>query len=204
MALVGIGGFFFRDARQGIRSLSEEAVVQFTPGPMGVLWQPARNMGILDRDTFSQVFAFEDKQLVYLVMELCSGGELFDDIIAQGYFGEADASTCMKQLLSALYYMHTQGVAHRNLKPANFLLKEKKVPLSKNTIKVIGFGIAGKFSHKPCDQGRDTPTLRTMAGTAYYVPPGVFTGKYSETCEVRGGRQGFRDDRAPPRLMGFV
>ena len=60
------------------------------------------------------------------------------------------------------------------------------MPLNKNTIKVIDFGIAGKFSHKPCDQGRDTPTLRTMAGTAYYVAPEVFTGKYSEKCDVWG------------------
>jgi len=130
---------------------------------------------------------FEDRHQVYLIMEMCTGGEMFDEIIEQGSFTEADAATCMKQIMSALYHMHTLGMAHRDLKPENFLFKEKlskAVPISQNSIKVIDFGIAGRFEHKPSEQDTDVPCLRTMAGTAYYVAPEVLTGKYSEKCDV--------------------
>lgn len=127
---------------------------------------------------------FEDRVQVYLAMELCEGGEMFDRIIEQGYFGEADAATSLRQILSALYYMHSQGIAHRDLKPENFLLKDKDVSISQNTLKVIDFGIAKRFSHKATEQQGDNPVLRTMAGTAYYVAPEVLSGHYSEKCDV--------------------
>jgi len=58
------------------------------------------------------------------------------------------------------------------------------LPISKNSIKVIDFGIAGRFHHKASEQDQYVPCLRTMAGTAYYVAPEVLTAKYSEKCDV--------------------
>ena len=52
-----------------------------------------------------------------MVTELCSGGELFDKIIEKGYFTEEEARIIFKQIMLALNYCHTQGVAHRDLKP---------------------------------------------------------------------------------------
>jgi calcium-dependent protein kinase len=63
---------------------------------------------------------------IYLVMELCSGGELFDRIIDAGSFSEKIGAHLIHQILTGLYYMHAQSVAHRDLKPENFLMANKK------------------------------------------------------------------------------
>jgi calcium-dependent protein kinase len=64
---------------------------------------------------------YEDDQKIYLAMELCLGGELFDSIISAGQFSEVDAAVVMQQILRAVFYMHEKGVCHRDLKPENFL-----------------------------------------------------------------------------------
>lgn len=65
---------------------------------------------------------FEDKKYIYLVTELCTGGELFDEIDARKRFNEKDAAVIMKQVLSAIAYCHNKKVAHRDLKPENILM----------------------------------------------------------------------------------
>lgn len=60
-----------------------------------------------------------------MILELCTGGELFDEIIKKGYFTEEEARVIFKQMMLALNYCHSQGVAHRDLKPENFLLLNK-------------------------------------------------------------------------------
>eukprot|EP00435_Cladocopium_sp_Y103_P060335 s288_g22.t1 len=62
---------------------------------------------------------------IYLVMELCSGGELFDRIIESGHFSEQQAAILMQQIIRAIYYMHENQVCHRDLKPENFLFMTK-------------------------------------------------------------------------------
>src|SRR4051794_28134053 len=69
---------------------------------------------------------FNDKHNIYLVTELCTGGELFDEIIARSKFDEAAAASIIKQVLSAVAYCHSKKVAHRDLKPENILLDTKK------------------------------------------------------------------------------
>jgi calcium-dependent protein kinase len=119
---------------------------------------------------------FEDWLNIYLVMEICYGGEMFDKIYEEGSFSEREASYLLRQILSAVYYMHSNNIAHRDLKPENFLLTEDKVPIMQNTLKVIDFGIAKRY----------TPgvPMKTMVGTVYYVAPEVFTKSYDEKCDV--------------------
>ena len=64
---------------------------------------------------------FENKNRFYLVMELVTGGELFDRIVQKGSYSEKDASDLIRQILEAVAYMHEQGVVHRDLKPENLL-----------------------------------------------------------------------------------
>mmetsp|Transcript_42202 Transcript_42202/g.99028 ORF Transcript_42202/g.99028 Transcript_42202/m.99028 type:complete len:507 (+) Transcript_42202:77-1597(+) len=119
--------------------------------------------------------AFEDKRNIYLVMELCTGGELFDKIISVGSFTEVQAATIMRQILSAVFYMHQNGVTHRDLKPENFIFVDKQ-PLEHTNLKVIDFGLATYF-----EPGQ---MMKTKAGTPYYVAPQVLEGSYTQACDV--------------------
>lgn len=71
-----------------------------------------------------------------MVTELCSGGELFDEITKRNYFSEQDAATIVKQVLSAVAHCHQKSICHRDLKPENILMDTK----NNNLIKVIDFG----------------------------------------------------------------
>lgn len=84
---------------------------------------------------------FEDKTSIYLVTELCTGGELFDVILERQTFDEKSAASIIKQVLSAVAYCHSKNVAHRDLKPENILLDTKK----NDHIKVIDFGTSQVF-----------------------------------------------------------
>ena len=78
---------------------------------------------------------FEEKDFFFIVLELISGGELFERIVEKEKYSEREARGCVAQLTRAIGYMHAQGVVHRDLKPENVLLKSKKDDTS---IKVRG------------------------------------------------------------------
>lgn len=69
---------------------------------------------------------FEDDKRYYIVTEICKGGELFDEILARGKFGEKDAAVLIKQVLSCINYCHGSKIVHRDLKPENILLEQNK------------------------------------------------------------------------------
>ena len=83
--------------------------------------------------------AYEDRQSVHLVMELCAGGELFDRIIAKGHYSEKDASDLCRQIVNVVDHCHFMGVMHRDLKPENFLLSNKE---EKAMLKATDFGLS--------------------------------------------------------------
>ncbi|UYV80973.1 CAMK1 [Cordylochernes scorpioides] len=100
---------------------------------------------------------FEDKNKVYLVMELVTGGELFDRIVEKGSYTEKDASHLIKQILEAVDYMHTQGVVHRDLKPENLLYYN---PDEESKIMISDFGLS---------KMEDSGVMATACGTPGYV-----------------------------------
>lgn len=83
--------------------------------------------------------AYEDRQNLHLIMELCTGGELFDRIIAKGSYSEREAAKIFRQIVNVVHVCHFMGVMHRDLKPENFLLvsKDEQAPL-----KAIDFGLS--------------------------------------------------------------
>jgi len=133
-------------------------------------------MKMMDHPNIIKLYeSFEDHRNIYLVMELCAGGELFDRIIESGHFTEVQAATLMQQIVRAIYYMHENHVCHRDLKPENFLFMTKD-PIEKNLIKIIDFGLSCQF-----EAGQ---VLTTKAGTPYYVAPQVLAGKYDQLSDM--------------------
>eukprot|EP00928_Gymnodinium_smaydae_P018455 TRINITY_DN17022_c0_g1_i2.p1 TRINITY_DN17022_c0_g1~~TRINITY_DN17022_c0_g1_i2.p1 ORF type:complete len:506 (+),score=149.06 TRINITY_DN17022_c0_g1_i2:127-1644(+) len=133
-------------------------------------------MKMMDHPNIIKLYeTFEDRKYIYLVMELCTGGELFDRIIDAGHFSELQAAVIMQQIIRAIYYMHENHVCHRDLKPENFIFMTKEV-IEKNLLKIIDFGLSCSFQP---DQ-----VLTTKAGTPYYVAPQVLAGKYDQLSDM--------------------
>lgn len=86
--------------------------------------------------------AYEDSLYVHIVMELCSGGELFDRIIQRGHYTERKAAELTKIIVGVVEACHSLGVMHRDLKPENFLLVNKDHDFS---LKAIDFGLSVFF-----------------------------------------------------------
>ncbi|XP_008213067.1 calcium/calmodulin-dependent protein kinase type 1 isoform X2 [Nasonia vitripennis] len=116
---------------------------------------------------------FEDKHKVYLVMELVTGGELFDRIVEKGSYTERDASSLIRQVLEAVDYMHEQGVVHRDLKPENLLYYS---PDEDSKIMISDFGLS---------KMEDSGIMATACGTPGYVAPEVLAQKpYGKAVDV--------------------
>ncbi|XP_030407713.1 calcium/calmodulin-dependent protein kinase type II subunit beta isoform X6 [Gopherus evgoodei] len=99
----------------------------------------------------------------YLIFDLVTGGELFEDIVAREYYSEADASHCIQQILEAVLHCHQMGVVHRDLKPENLLLASK---CKGAAVKLADFGLAIEV------QG-DQQAWFGFAGTPGYLSPEV-------------------------------
>jgi calcium-dependent protein kinase len=100
----------------------------------------------LDHPNIVKLYEFYEEPKNYcLVMELCTGGELFDGIVANKNFSEVTARTCVKQILSCVNYIHGKGFVHRDLKPENILLEPD---LDFNKMKFIDFGTAEFYDKK--------------------------------------------------------
>ena len=122
---------------------------------------------------------FESQRSLYLVMEECKGGEIFDRIIQhiqkKEMYSEKDAARIFQQVMSAIEYCHNNGICHRDLKPENILYLNAG-PEKDNPIKVIDFGLSQVIS---ADK-----KLSTKVGTAYYVSPEILQGEYTEKCDI--------------------
>ena len=114
---------------------------------------------------------FEDSNYIYLVMELCSGGELFEKIIEKQKFSEAEAAEIMFCIMHAICHLHSEGISHRDLKPENILYNQEGI------LKIIDFGLAKKF-------WSSTESLHTIVGTPYYVAPEVLEERYGLECDL--------------------
>uniref|UniRef100_A0A3P8XB22 Serine/threonine-protein kinase Chk1 n=1 Tax=Esox lucius TaxID=8010 RepID=A0A3P8XB22_ESOLU len=106
---------------------------------------------------------------VYLFLEYCSGGELFDRIEPDVGMPETEAHRFFQQLLSAVEYLHSVGITHRDIKPENILLDDK------DDLKLSDFGLATMFRHR----GRERHLTR-LCGTLPYVAPELLS--QSEFC----------------------
>ena len=123
----------------------------------------------------------EDDKYLHLITELCTGGELFDRIIAktqsaEGHFSEKDAAHLIGCILDAIRYCHDEKqIVHRDLKPENFLFKTKD---EESPVKIIDFGLSRH------DDTVNHGIMKTKVGTPYYVAPEVLRREYTKSCDI--------------------
>jgi len=103
---------------------------------------------------------------VYIVMELVTGGELFDKIVHKKTFHESEARVVIKKVLEVLQFCHSKGVVHRDLKPENILLA---TPDENAPIKIADFGLSKIYD----PDVQKEQSLKTMCGTPGYVAPEI-------------------------------
>ena len=122
---------------------------------------------------------FESARSIYLIMEECKGGEVFDRILEhiqnRHMYSEKHAANIFQQIISAIEYCHNNNICHRDLKPENLLYLNEGSE-EDNPIKVIDFGLSQVIS--------PDKKLKTKVGTAYYVSPEILKGSYNEKCDI--------------------
>jgi len=105
---------------------------------------------------------FDTPDKLYLIMELVTGGELFDKIVEKGSYTETEASQLVRKIVSAVDYLHNLGIVHRDLKPENLLLKRADNDLE---IAIADFGLSKIVGQQMM--------MQTACGTPSYVAPEV-------------------------------
>lgn len=118
---------------------------------------------------------YESHSEIYLVQELCLGGELFDRLDEQPdyHYTEAECARLVKQLLCAVRYLHSKGIIHRDLKLENFIFSSTA---KDSELKMIDFGLSKHF--------RYGEVQHEAVGTPYTVAPEVIRGSYDECCDI--------------------
>ncbi|XP_002736839.1 calcium/calmodulin-dependent protein kinase type IV-like [Saccoglossus kowalevskii] len=138
---------------------------------------------------------FETPLHLDLVLELVTGGELFDRIVARGYYSERDAASSIRQICEAVGYLHENDIVHRDLKPENLLYQDTSEDA---LLKIADFGLSKIMS--------DSVTMQTVCGTPGYCAPEVLHGTpYGPEVDMWGvgvityillcGFEPFYDDR---------
>ena len=130
----------------------------------------------LDHPNILKIFEFySNKESYSIVTELCSGGELFQEIVDKGPFNENYTAYVMFQILSAINYCHNMKIVHRDLKPENILIVDR----DKNNyprIKICDFGTSKMFEKGAIQ--------RKLVGSSYYIAPEVLKKHYDEKCDL--------------------
>lgn len=121
---------------------------------------------------------YEDRRNIYLVMDICSGGTLLETLCKQRKFSEADAANVMRQILSALAYLHQSNYVFRDLKTENVMFAQPTAEGQIGNVKLIDFGLC-------CPFDRGTKICKA-AGTPYSVAPELVTApvQYDQKCDA--------------------
>lgn len=114
----------------------------------------------------------EDEDHFYVVMELVTGGELFEQVCTQRYYYEKDAAPLLCQVAQGLIYLHDRGIAHRDIKPENLLFKDGDM----KCLKIADFGESKTFIDNQ---------LNTYCGTSDYMAPEIIKAlPYSKEVDI--------------------
>jgi len=121
---------------------------------------------------------YESDKIIYLILELVQGGELYDKIVEEGEYTEEETKFVINQILNAVEYLHQNGIAHRDLKPENILCctQTRNQRVRKEIIKVADFGLSKMFSQED---------LISQCGSPTYVAPEVLLSQtYDQSVDM--------------------
>mmetsp|Transcript_25839 Transcript_25839/g.25117 ORF Transcript_25839/g.25117 Transcript_25839/m.25117 type:complete len:195 (-) Transcript_25839:736-1320(-) len=134
------------------------------------IYEEVKVLQTLDHPNIVKYYeTYEDTKFMFLVMEHCPNGELFDKITDGEHFTEKDAADMMEKLFKAIIHYQSYNMVHRDIKPDNIMYN------AEGEIKLIDFGLAREYG---------TSNLRTLAGTPYFIAPEVLKKKYSKECDI--------------------
>lgn len=140
----------------------------------GILYFEFQLLRNLDHPHILRIYdLYKDQRYIYMITELCDGGDIFSMIQKADNFNEKIASRIMKQVMNAVLYCHSNGIVHRDIKSDNILFLENNID---SPIKLIDFGISLKFEKNT--------KLKDKTGTVLYIAPEVLQGSYDEKCDI--------------------
>eukprot|EP00747_Dinoflagellata_sp_TGD_P222034 gnl/TRDRNA2_/TRDRNA2_93787_c2_seq3.p1 gnl/TRDRNA2_/TRDRNA2_93787_c2~~gnl/TRDRNA2_/TRDRNA2_93787_c2_seq3.p1 ORF type:complete len:661 (-),score=144.14 gnl/TRDRNA2_/TRDRNA2_93787_c2_seq3:91-1896(-) len=163
-------------AQRAIKSIEKKHMKEWMDG----LKKEIEITKMMDHPSIVKLYeVFEDATCIYLVMELCTGGQLRERILsAGGRFPESLAAIVMMQMLRAIYYLHKLQVVHRDLKPENVLVAQPG-PISSTSLRLTDFGVSTTYS--------EGEMLTAQAGTLHYMAPQVLADsprQYDQSCDM--------------------
>lgn len=159
-----------------VYALKTLAINRMAKHKIAELLQEVEMMKKLDHPNIIRIIeTFRTANKLYIVMELCTGGELFDKLYEQDNtrFTEPDARQLMLKMCTALNYLHAAGIAHRDLKLENFIFTNRNADAE---VKLIDFGYSQTYLSKD--------HMTQVVGTAYYIAPEVLNGDYTKSCDI--------------------
>lgn len=123
----------------------------------------------------------EDAGHYYIIMERCSGGELFDFLSTETDVPERECKRIMREILEAVTHIHEQGLIHRDIKPENIMFHDTRTdpvsPGHKNTVKLIDFDTCQEYEPS-------SPKAKHVVGTMGYIAPEALKGDYSPASDL--------------------
>lgn len=165
-------------ARRAIKAVGKANLKRYVNNVTGFVRREVDILRRLDHPNIVRLYeAFEDEDTIYLVLELCEGGDLLERVaVARDRLPEKEAARLFMQMLASLQHLYLRGVIHRDLKPENFLFVRREndrepLPPDRAPIKLIDFGLSRRIS---AETGvRMTPKI----GTTEYMAPEAFAGR---------------------------
>lgn len=173
-------------ARRAVKSVGKASLRRYVTNVTGFVRREVDILRRLDHPNICRIYeAYEDEASIYLVLELCDGGDLLERVaVARDRLPEREAAVLLMQMLGAVQHLYLRGVVHRDLKPENFLFTRREPerepsPPEVSPVKLIDFGLSRRLSFEA--GMRITPKI----GTTEYMAPEAFAGRINAALADR-------------------
>lgn len=165
-------------ARRAVKSVGKAGLRKYVKDVSSFVRREVDILRRLDHPNIIRLYeAFEDDATIYIVLEVCEGGDLLERVtVARERLPERAAAGLLMQMLSAVQHLYLRGVVHRDIKPENFLFSRREperepLPPIAAPVKLIDFGLSRRLSFEAGT--RMTPKI----GTTEYMAPEAFAGR---------------------------